>query len=387
MLYSTESRPQCHNTRSQILMLADLRSFFRHALLPIFFLLFGLLVVSNVVLLSTRSSPGNQGATGVKTSAGNAYPPLAFGAVQRRLQPAPKFHQFAVPGVYTYSVTKDAMPALPPTMDLYRDQGMVLDNDVFQRLLESAGVQGADRLQMLPSTVGFETPDGARTLSLDIMKREFVVRMTSDSDQAIPRQADQQVMDVADAFAAEQGMTMSSYGTPVLVRGSGSVAASRLPSGFAEVRWPLKVAAWPVLDQYGKPVTGMSVVVNLKTGKATRLTVRLLSPSVLAASSYPVASPDMLLAAVNAGGLTPIRVTPGKPAVSVPLRDLTVAYVLWEGDERQPAYLIPSVMFSADVALACKDCAPWRWTSYTPVLDPAQFSWAVQASSSASVAN
>ncbi len=363
---------------------AILKPFLRRSLLPVLFLFMGLLLVSNLFLLMTRPSVPVPGTETVRPVTGNEYPPLAFGAVVRPFAPASKFHQLASPAAYTYVTPNDLLPAIPPQMNLYRDQGIVLETAVFDRLLRSVGIQAGDQLHLVPTTVDFETPDGVGTVSVDVARRQLTVIANAHTPPALTPPADAELTEMARAFARDYGMRPDTYDTPSLVRGTGT-GATKLPAGFVEVRWPMKADVYPVFDQYGKPVIGMSAVLNAKTGVATQLMVRLVSPAMLAASPYPTSPVASLLASVGAGGLTPIRSTPGNAAVNVQYKDAKLAYVLWESDGTLPAYMIPSVVVEADVPLKCPAaCEPWHWVSYVPLLDPAHFSWAVTAPVTAS---
>ncbi len=362
--------------------LEHLRALSRRLLLPVIFLLAVLLVASNAFLLLIRPAPSREDGRLAPREQSQPHPPQAFGAIVRPQAAASKFHQLAVPGTYAYTLADGLLPTLPSAMTLYRDQGLLLDDDILSRLFAGAGSMPRT-MQMLPLSMEFETPDGTRTVSLNIARREAVIRLPQTSMETDPKgdlRPDDQVISAAAGFALAAGIDAASYDAPSVVRGSGSATTSKIPAGYAEVRWPLKLGPYPVLDQYGKPAFGMIALVNARSGRAVQLTVRLFSPESLAASEYPSAPAVSISSSLLAGGLTPIRSSAGKK-FEIPISSASLAYVLWESDATHPSYLIPAVVASADVALNCKGCQPWHWVTYVPALDPATFSWTAESGS------
>ncbi len=367
-------------------------SFFRRSFVSTIFLILALSLIVNLFLIVTRSShslapSSSVGVVASSEQAGSEYPSVAFGSISRPFTPVTKFHQLAVAGKYAYADVSKLLPEIPADILLYRDQGITVNADPFFALLHSVGITDPGTLHLLPKTVGFETSDGQRVVTVDVVKREFLVeeKHLPTAEKSVQAPTDSQLQTIARAYVDELGLNADLYDAPSVFRSSNTTttAGAKLAT-VTEVRWPMKVGNYPVVDQYAKPAIGMTVVLDPKTAQPTQVSVRVLSPSLLAASAYPSAGHEFLVKNIMSGGLTPIRQSSGKVTVPVVYSEAKLAYALWETDGVQPTYMFPVVLLSADVPLNCKSCEPWHWTSYVPAIDPAQFQWKTAVSASVS---
>ncbi len=378
-------------------------NFAAQILLPALALGLALSAGVNVVLFATRGQAGTRVPAASSSSAAAALPeqlpPGGFGSVGQGLRKLEQRVEGIPAGVYRYALPKDMLPALPPTMTLYRDQGVTADASPFNAILAGMNVPLDPSLRLLPRDITFSTRDNVYTILVNVRDRTLEVSRTEQSPQDVsdvpvsPPLPDDRLIAIAKQMAGELGIDTAALGEPSVVKIYRTVEAGSagkvLAPGIEEVRWPLKFGSYPVVDEVGRPVSAMAVFVGHRSQQALALNMHVLSPALLSSSEYKTAEPTVMTGLALAGGLAPIDGDEKGKAVTITYQSATLAYMLPTYQSDRPTYVVPVIRLASDIIRTCKvqPCTPWTWTTIVPAVDPEAFAWAPRASSSAAMSS
>ncbi len=286
---------------------------------------------------------------------------------------------------FVFTMSGNLLPALPPRLALYRDQGTDIDFQPFLKTLTAMRVPiDTSKFALIPDTVRLQTPDGTYTVTLEPFARTATVsRRQSPSayrldsvNVAVPPDAD--LIAAAQEFAYGLGIQPEVHGQPIVLRPL--TVSGGLASASVDVVWPMVVHGKPVIDAVARPVGVVSVRLTLPSLSPQQLTLRQFSDNVLAQSDYTTASASSLQTAVQTGGNhAPFNFEKGTQQ-KVPVSDTGLAYLfVQDPDGRLPTYFVPVVTASFHLPAHCPTCGPLVWQSFVSALDSQHVSWAKPA--------
>ncbi len=375
-------------------------------LLPALSLGLALSLGVNGILLATRFTAepkpiaSQQSAQPVLVATPDSLPPRGFGDVGQGMRMLAQKLDGMPTGAFRYVLTKGMLPSLPASFTLYRDQGVTADSTPFIAILNAMKVPlNFSDLRLLPDDISFTTPDNVFSILVNVRDRTLEVSRNNRSPDDVsdtPVNAplsDDRMIAIAESMAQELGIDTSSLGTPSVIKiyrtvEAGSVGKVLAP-GMEEVRWPLLFSGYPVVDDVGRPVSGMSVFVAHRSQQAVALNMHIISTDLLSHAEYPSADPALIAGFALEGGMAPIDGNAkGKSVTTVTYESAQLVYVLPQYRADRPTYVFPAIAFSSDIPRTCKvkPCTPWTWTTYVPALDPKTFAWLPGTMSSSSVA-
>lgn len=314
----------------------------------------------NAFFVATRKGPPPPSP---EVMASSQLAPHAFGDVRRGfvITPQRMSGTQALLPVSSYTVPSAVLYDLPPTLALYRDQGIALPEgtaaDILKKIGAPAGLSG-DKLS--PAVQRWRTSDGAQVV-VDI--DHLMLTLTRPGMEVVGSGSltDNEVKIGARSMLSSFGIDPTPYGDPHVFDAGGKAYAA----------WPLSLSGIPVVDTAGRSVAALSVDMKRSDRSVGSAVFTLVDAERLSHSDYPTAPRPAIVAGLQSGGLLPIATGLKGKAAAVAYSKLETAYMLLPD---RPIYVVP-VVWATWMQAPCASCAPIKLGTFVPALDPSSFEW------------
>lgn len=277
----------------------------------------------------------------------------------------------AVLPVSSYEVAENILPKLPALQYLYRDQGVELDAQHVQKLLEDMNIPLEWKsIGLIPVQEKWRSADGTQEFILDTEKRSLTVSVLGSFGPSSDGPADDATtMQIAKLFLKSLRIEMSNVREPMTTE-------KILENGSSKtyVVWPMTFDDVPLVNVQGQPVYGAQVQVGRLSRRALSATITLLSPESLPKSAYHSASEEVLRRGLETGGLSPAPKSTGKKVAVASLTEATQVYILYPKELHHPTYIVPGLQ-AVWMQSSCSTCSLVPITTVVPSLDPVTFEW------------
>lgn len=310
----------------------------------------------------------------VPTDDSFARGPEAFGRVMRGFpEKTQGSAKDSTPPVRSYVRGTVALPTMPATMQLYRDQGFEIDRTLVENVFRGLRVpREVSTLAGFTKSLTLRSVDSSVAVTLDAERRILTVTRTAPSSiaSATSPADDIEVSAIAREFAESLGIDLQTFGTP-------TVTDIRDAQGNTKtvVVWYATFDSLPLFDADLQHIERLSVQVHRQFRRASSLRLSLLQPGSLVRSAYPIAPSTVIDHSLASGGLLPIAKSLSGTPVIAEFSSFDLAYMVIAPDKEFPLYIVPVLRAEWSMKPTCKGCVLATFATFVPALDPSTFAW------------